>query len=80
MTYPHPSPWPLTPTSDERVRDWENVSACELADMEAYDAATVTHEPATFDAVTLRWFRLMEVVGARDLDLYFGKEAEGPVI
>ncbi len=82
MSYPHSqTPWPVTDATQERVRDWQGVSACELSDLFAsYDAATGTHEPVTFDAVTLRWFRLMEVVGARDLDRYFGPVCEDAVL
>ncbi len=58
---------------------WENISATELADVAGYFARKVAAEPVTFDAVTLRWFRLMEVVGAHDLDLFFGLESEDAV-
>ncbi len=82
MSFPHSQPpWPVTDALQERVRDWQGVSAAELADCFAgYDAVTGTHEPVTFGAVTLRHYDLVLRANGQDLDTYFGLENEGPSI
>ncbi len=81
MSFPHLPPWPVNATTQSRTRDWENVSACELADNFAgYDAVAVVREPVTFDAVTLRYYELVMLANGQDLDLFLGLEREGPSI